>query len=328
MTRKSPPISKDERKRVALAMRELVGDPSAYDRRGWRFLAEAYHYESCGDSTQVVQCEACTTKFRVDVKCKSRICEDCGRLYYRQIVKPLREVIALMLANKRKGFAASMVTLTVTTKRFGDRMPSREDIARIYSESTAFFRLFCGRYRGVFTKAGKVREDRKRWLGAGSISVLEVGSDNNNLHIHALCYMPYVHQSILKRAWSKITGDSFHVDIRAAYGRSAQDLAWYILKYVTKPPASESYSGIAKYAWMIKGSRRLRSSGMFYNHVRRTVSVDKLPFNCAICGGHLLSHGAILIQYVDSAIKSLWDAARAVINEVSAKKQDNALALG
>lgn len=327
MTGKSPQLTKDERSRVAVAMRSLVGEPSIYDRKAWSFLAEAYHYETCGDNTRVVQCEACTTKFRVDVKCKSRICEDCGRHYYQQIVKPLREVIALILANKRKGYAASMVTLTVTTKRFGNRMPTRADISRIYRESTAFFRLFCGRYRGVFTKAGNVREDRKRWLGAGSISVLEVGADNNNLHIHALCYMPFVHQSVLKRAWSKITGDSFHVDIRAAYGRSAHDLAWYILKYVTKPPSSESYTGIANYAWMIKGSRRLRSSGMFYNHVRPLRSVDKLAFNCAICGGNLLTCGEVLVQYVDSAIRSLWEAARALINPNSTKNEVNPLAL-
>lgn len=308
-------------------MRAIVGNPDIYDRKAWRFLGEAHAYDNCGYQTRIVQCDVCTKKYRVDVKCKSRICEDCGRHYYKQIVKPLREVIALLLANKRKGFGASMVTLTVTSKRFGDRLPNREDIARLYKESTAFFRLYCGRYCGVFSKKGNVREDRKCWLGAASISVLEVGSDNNNAHIHALCYMPYVHHSVLKRAWSKITGDSFHVDIRAAYGKTAKDLAWYILKYITKPPNSDSYAGIAAYAWMIKGTRRLRSSGLVYNHVRPVKASDKIPFNCPICGGKLLTCGEILKEYADSAIESLWTVARSLISDNPTKKIDNSLSI-
>jgi hypothetical protein len=323
MTAKYPDLTKPERHRVASEMRALVSQPSICDRKAFQFIAESQHYEQCGDQTVVVQCESDFLKCHIPVKCKSRICESCGRHYYQQIVKPLRDVIALILANKRKGYAASMVTLTVTSKRFSGRMPSREDIARIYKESTAFFRLFCGRYRGQFSKKGLVRENRKQWLGAGSISVLEVGAENNNLHIHALCYMPYVHHSVLKRAWSNITGDSFHVDIRAAYGRTSRDLAWYILKYITKPPASESYSGIAEYAWMIKGSRRLRSSGMFYNHVRKLTPVDKLRFSCPYCGGRLLSCGFQLIEYVDSAIGNLWELLRASVAGNRTKILDN-----
>ena len=314
-------LTKSERHLVAVEMKAIIGDPQIGDRKGWRFIGEAHAYDNCGDKTRVVQCESCFTKYRVDVKCKSRICEDCGRHYYKQIVKPLREVIALLLANKRKGFAASMVTLTVNSKRFGGKLPTREDIARLYKESTAFFRLYCGRYCGVFTKKGKVRENRKRWLGAASISVLEVGRDNNNAHIHALCYMPYVHHSELKRAWSKITGDSFHVDIRAAYGKTAQDLAWYVLKYITKPPNCDSYAGIAAYAWMIKGTRRLRSSGMVYNHVRPVKPTDRVIFNCALCGGKLLSNGEILKEYCDSAIESLWTVARS-LRDSAAKNEE------
>jgi len=323
MTGKLPELTKAERHRVAVEMRALVDPVSDFDRKGKQFVRESQSYEQCGEQTVVVQCEDDFLKYHIPVKCKCRICESCGRHYYQQIVKPLREVIALILANKRKGYAASMVTLTVTSKRFDGRMPNREDIRRVYKESTAFFRLFCGRYRGVFSKKGLVRENRKQWLGAGSLSVLEVGADNNNLHIHSLCYMPYVHHSVLKRAWSKITGDSFHVDIRAAYGRTARDLAWYVLKYVTKPPASESYSGIAAYAWMIKGSRRLRSSGMFYNHVRKVAPTDKLSFSCPRCGGRLLSCGFQLLEYVDSAIGHLWDT----IRSLQPKKTENSLSV-
>lgn len=276
-------IDRAERALIAEEMR-TIGRSADDERRGWRFQVEADRFEKCGKEGVIYHCEHDNTNLYTKTRCRSRICDHCGFTFYGQIEKELREEIQLMAANRRKGWYASFLTLTVTSKRFGDRMPTRSDIQRIYRESRDFFRLFCGRYKGVWTKKGKVREDRKHWLGAGAISVVEVGCDNNNLHVHAVVYMPFRPLTQLRREWSKITGDSFGVDIEAI--KSPTRAARYIMKYITKGPQTDSLNRLAEYAWMIKGSRRLRTCGMFYNHIRVKHRTG-LKCRCPFCFGRL-----------------------------------------
>jgi len=246
--------------------------------------------------------------FRTPIRCRSRICEDCGTVYWYKLRERMEQIVQLTMHAKRRGYYCSLLTLTVNKARFGDRMPDREDIARIYRESSEFFRLYCGKYRGVFTKAGKVREDRKHWDGAGSISVVEVGSDNNNLHVHAFVWMRYTPFSQLRRDWLKITGDSHVVNVKRAF--SAKRAVRYILKYVTKPPQTESLNRVAEYAWMIKGSRRIRTSGTFYNHLK----IERKPglkCRCPYCSGGLKLSGIGEVAYMEKNRQNLFDLLRA-----------------
>lgn len=301
-------LSTQERREVAARMRSIAAD-SEDDRRAWRFRTEAERFEKCGLESMLLLCEADNQKFETRICCKSRICDDCGRSYYAKVQGRFGEIVKLMMANKRKGYFCSLLTLTVTTDRFGGRSPDRSDIARFYKESSDWLRLFCGRYRGVFTKKGKVREDRKRWIGAGSISAVEVGHNNNNLHLHAVVYMPFTPASVMRAAWTKITGDSYRVQISPA--RSVRNVVNYILKYISKPPATDSYADLADYAWMIKGTRRLRSTGMFYNHLA-AAKKKKLNCRCPYCSGRLVPAGIVETAHLEGATKSLWKLLRKV----------------
>lgn len=287
-------------------MREIAA--GADDQaRAWRFRTEADRFEKCGKESLVLVCEYDKLKFHTKIDCKSRICESCGNNYFGQVNERFGEIVKLMMASKRKGYFCSLLTLTVTTNRFNGAMPGRQDIKRFYRESSDFLRLFCGRYRGVFTKKNKVREDRKRFLGAGSISVVEVGAGNNNLHLHAVVYMPFTPLSVMRAAWSKITGDSYRVQLSAA--RSPKNVVNYILKYITKPPATDSYTDLADYAWMIKGTRRLRSTGMFYNHLSMK-KIRRLKCRCPYCAGRLVVEGISETLHLDAAVGKLWKLLR------------------
>lgn len=298
----------EDRRRLAEAMRELADlklndDPM----RAYSFRKEADRLQFCGCQTLKFECEADRLEFGIRTSCRSRVCERCGRSVWKMLSKAVQETIAIAFARRRPGWYTSLVTLTVNKARFGDRMPDREDIERFYRESSQFFRLHCGRYQGVFTKSGKVREDRKRWLGGAWIAAVEIGAENNNLHCHAVVSMPWAHFSRLKADWLKITGDSFVVNIRPV--DSPKKAAGYLLKYITKPPQSESYAGGADYAWMIKGSRRIRSGGLFYNWLKR-IKPDPLSCRCPYCDGRLKMRGYHLTTDLSPRVMPLYDLLR------------------
>ena len=256
------------------------------DRSGERLLVEAERYAKCGLEVLPLDCCDCASGYMVPIFCRSRICERCGRIYRNQIAKQIETVLNECIEADRRGYVLALLTLTVNSRRWGGRMPSRRDIKRFMGEKSQFLRLYFGKFRGVWTKKGKIREDRKRFIGAGSVGVLEVGHDNNNLHFHAIVYGPIKVWADMVADWQRITGDSRGVDIRARGARDPKRLASYVLKYMTKPPSGH-YGFIADYSIMIKGSRRLSTSGIFYRRIKRTVK-EKRRCSCAVCGGRLV----------------------------------------
>jgi hypothetical protein len=201
------------------------------------------------------------------------------------------KVLKPFFAKKRRGWCFSLLTLTTQKNRNGDSLPGRADYKRFNRESGAFLKLYYGKYAARFGKTGRVVEIQKnkkrKWRGAGAIAVFELGGGNNNLHLHALVYGPFIPQSRLSESWFKITGDSYIVHIEPI--RDPKHAVAHILKYISKPPKRESFRDLAEYSLSIKGSRRFRSVGVFYNAVKRIR--ESLRFVCPYCEGHLRQIG-------------------------------------
>lgn len=242
-------------------------------------------------------------------------------MYARKIEPDLYNVLRPLISKRQRGYGLFLLTLTTDTARYEDT-PTRKDIDRLYKESNSFFSLFYGKHQAYVTKSGKVIEDKRhfdytrshgknvktrrqpkmidtpkgpradyrKFRGAGYISTLELGRNNNNLHIHALVYGPYIPKTKLVETWKKMTGDSYIVDIRPV--RELKGAAWYVLKYIVKPPQVDSYDALAEYAIMIKGSRRLRAGGIFFDRIHSTV-LDKVDFCCPYCRSRLENRGTI-----------------------------------
>lgn len=263
-----------------------------WDQRLEKIEIEAKRFANCGTAAIGFTCSDCRTNYGVHVTCKSRICEPCGWRYVKQLEKSIEGQLRRLVAKKRRGYVLALLTLTVTSKRYGDKLPDREGILRLYRETSEFLRLHYGRYQAKRTKTAKLRENRRKDVGAGWIAVLETGSDNNNAHCHALVYGPIRHG--LRTSWEAITGDSFGVDIREVKptGEGLHRAVRYITKYIAKPPRTDSYGRLADYAVMIKGSRRLRTGGVFYNRFKLPKR-KKCDFRCLVCGGKLLPDGDI-----------------------------------
>jgi hypothetical protein len=263
-----------------------------------RIMTEAERYRGCGSDALSLQCSECGTKYLIRTACRSRICERCGRIYYKKLQEKMVPLIREVTSNKKKGYLLALLTLTVKTDRWGDGMPERDQIVRLYRETSTFLRLHYGKYKSRLSKSGKVVEVKRKkknlapgqpdriFYGSGWIAVLEFGKDNNNAHCHALVYGPYRPQSALSESWLQITGDSNGVDIRPA--RSPKEVAGYILKYITKPPQTDSYYRIADYAITIKGTRRLRTGGIFYNKIKLE-KLHKERCSCILCNSRLIA---------------------------------------
>jgi predicted nucleic acid-binding protein len=331
---------------------EIRRDSPWWDKRSrekaQRLAIESDRYCNCGHQVVDLYCPKDGQPYYVRSFCKSRICETCGRIYKKKIQRKFQPTVdALYERNARHDYFLSLLTLTVTTKRFGPKLdtdpelalgqaplrfgsndlPSREDIERLYRETAQFFRLYYGKYKARRTEKGEVVEvlrpytpvekderraiaklrrqakkngeplpefpkpDRRIPIHSGWLAVIELGKDNNNIHCHAIVYGPYTHWQKLRSSWEGITGDSHQVDIRKV--TSAKALSEYVLKYITKPPQTENYQRVADYAVMIKGTRRIRSGGLFYG----MLTLDKPEHrdcNCPECGTRLVMRGIIL----------------------------------
>lgn len=275
-----------------------------------KILFEADRFAGCGIIGLKYYCRDCRSQFYVRNSCHSRICPTCASVYARRMREKIEPILRQVASNKRKGYALSLLTLTVTSKRFGGDLPSRADLKRLYAETSTFLRLNYGKYAAHLSRSGKVVEERKRYIGAGWFAVLEFGADNNNAHCHIVTYGPIRRWHKLLTAWEGITTDSRGVDIRII--RQPSVAIEYVLKYIWQPPWTDSYKRLVDYAFTIKGTRRLRSGGIFYNCFTLE-PLQGLPFHCAVCAGRLIPDGAVNLT-VETLIPSLHAELRALLN--------------
>lgn len=185
------------RRRIQASMRRL--ELSESRRR---------NFDYCGSGAWVCEHPDHPGELRVlSSTCKDRWCVPCQIRRRTTIKENLREAL--------KGQGTRMLTLT--TKHGPE--PLRDQITRIVGCFRALRRRHFWLERvtgGAFSIEVKYNHDRGEW----------------HPHIHALITGSYVDQGVLSRAWKKITGDSYIVDIRRVDADQAID---YVTKYVTKP---------------------------------------------------------------------------------------------
>ena len=279
-------------------------DSRARSKPARSLYSEACRFEDCGKFFFYWQCTHDQKYFRTVSRCRSRVCPECAKIYRHKVWTPIYDMLKKTHARKQPGFRLAMLTLTVTSNRFGGKLPDRNHIARFHKESALFFRRYFGRWRGKWGKNGKVHEDRKHWQGAGFIAVTEVGFHNNNLHLHAIVWSRYVDQAQLKAGWERITGDSFGVHISEI--RTPKGATNYIGSYLQKVPDREAYTDLADLAVMLKGSRRLRTGGIFFGRFRMA-DLMLHELKCPICGRALRSVNRSRIDDWDQ-VPMLWHA--------------------
>lgn len=151
--------------------------------------------------------------------CKDRWCQPCAASRGRRLADAL---LATMADLARVRF----VTLTLKHRPAS----LRDCLDRLYRSFAAL------RRRPLWRDAVS---------GCAVICEIKVGRDGLwHPHLHVLATGSYVDQAALSREWLAITGDSSIVDVRLV--KSAQSIAFYVTKYVSKGCDSTVYSDPAR----------------------------------------------------------------------------------
>ena len=245
-------------------------------------------FRQCGQQGRVQVCPRCSLKFFSRFYCKYRLCDVCARIYGRQVYKKVMELIGPCLASRKPGWTVAMLTLSESSGKYRSHYPNQDEYKRFNRNVGAFCRLFYGKFRGRFTRSGKVGEDRKRFQGAGTVAVNEFGQDNNNLHCHLLLYGPWIAWETLQRAWVRITGGDTGCHIEPI--RNPNKAAHYVAKYITKAPRFIDPARAVEFVKSAKGSRRIRTGGIFYNQIKLS-KVDHDRDQCPFCFVYLEYEG-------------------------------------
>jgi len=346
-------VATSERMKARAALGRRSSVPSTRDRAE-RIILEADRIPNCGHLWKIEQCVNCETWYHSRVSCNSRLCEHCSRRYARKYKKALGAALAPLFLRKKRGHALMFVTLSVDSHRFGDHLPDREGFDRFHRESAEFFKLHYGKYqvrrttKGKLiddacrydlklneygrkvkvrrtpllktTKTGKQISDWRRWRGSGAVLTSELGNTsgregylNNNLHCHALVYGEFIPARQLVASWKAITTDSGGVHIRQVF--TLKHAINYVLKYITKPPAITNPDGLAEWAVMLKGVRRLRTSGIFVGAIKLDKS-EPMLHQCPRCGGFLCGCAEQRIDNIaDHASFSLYQEQRQALQK-------------
>ncbi|WP_273838762.1 hypothetical protein, partial [Halococcus sp. PRR34] len=110
--------------------------------------------------------------------------------------------------------------------------------------------------------------------GVYGIDILQTGENEDgsfNVHIHAICEMPYIPQAALSSVWADLTGAPV-VDVRRIEKRGdydAESALSEVLGYVTKPPEFETVEEQVEYLVALKGSRLIQPFGSLHGNTPR-----------------------------------------------------------
>ena len=244
-------------------------------------------FRRCGLDGSRRVCPKCGIGFYTRHFCKHKLCDTCARIYGLRVREKILKLVNPVFSKRKAGWTVAMLTLSESSQKYRGRYPNREEYRQFNRNVGAFCRLFYGRYRGVWTKTGKIREDRKHYKGAGWFAVNEFGQDNTNLHCHILLYGPWTIHSRLLTSWIRITGGDTGCYIKPL--RSPRSAADYVAKYLTKPPRFTDPNTALDYVKASASQRRIRTGGVFYNSLKKIRGFE--PDVCPFCDVRLKFDG-------------------------------------
>lgn len=213
------------------------------------FSTDAQEYRSCGDPTLTRYVKVCShdpAHFNraIGHSCHLRVCEYCAR---RESARILKRYLPHFQAAAESHHASYRLRHIVLTTNYNLR---DLDIS--------------AKYR-IGWKAVNVLFDRllgKGWesSGRGTFTGAEFGAEGQHLHFHVLAYCEYLPQDQISKEWAKLTGCPV-VWVRAV--RGIKKALKEVIKYAGKLTELDP-DDIARLHAVIKGTRRIRTRGLFY----------------------------------------------------------------
>jgi hypothetical protein len=227
--------------------------------------SKANRYMECSRYAHLYQCKG---EHKHDlfspIYCDLRFCPRCAPRQFARLIKKYEPVLKAISAQRKRGFRIREITLT------------SRNTGTLESEQIKNLNL-------------DIKKTLKSLMhaidGWGAIWCDEVGFNNTNLHAHILIYGPYISHSRLVKVWNEVSGNqvAYITEARKSGGKALI----HMLKYVSKPPASDpNQIGLLEAAF--HGTRRVHALGHFYNFVGNDTDNAQSEWeNCPHCGAEL-----------------------------------------
>ena len=209
----------------------------------------AVRYAKCGqESLGLVgfcpRCEESNPDFYTIYKtqsCMLRICPECSKKHSVQLQQKYEPILRHMHGLKLHGYGFRLVTLTrnLPLDKWNLSAP-----------------------RELMEQAMQVLEEFVlKQEHAGVITTLEIGELGGKWHAHALCFSKWIDEEKLSTRWKEITGSDYIVKVKRKWSVSSaiREGLKYITKFTNLRP-----SQLADLHMALKGTRRVRSRGVFY----------------------------------------------------------------
>lgn len=261
--------------------------------RGW--YREADRFCNCGNTVHKFRGENSDMIYGIRETCKSRLCDRCSESQFRRFRDNGLSIISTLPKDSKR--RVSFLTLTFKTRPL-----TTAHIRSCEKAVRRFVNVFYGRWLHRFNKGTDKFTKTKNRIDCGAVAVLEIGK-SGNVHFHLLVYGYFHPLKFMSRIWTKITGDSYRIDIRQV-SQSTKDspkyAIEYIMKYMRKPPTFAAPIQYVNHLELLKGIRRLHTYGAFYNNPGW--KKDREPFECPFTGEKLFyvgpaAPGEVVLSY-------------------------------
>ena len=252
------------------------GVSQALDTSG--YFAEAFDFAKCGDPTCIfhyVVCKSDPTHFAKPIPhtCKLRICPECAHRESARLLKRYMPHIRRAVKHGKKRYRLRHIILTAG---YDVRHPeAKKQYRKLWKSVSKLFDTLLGK---GWTKTGQ-----------GYIPSCEFGEHGHKLHFHILFFGEYLEQRRISQVWEKLTTWKV-VYIREV--KNPKKAASEVLKYCCKLTELDPHD-IPCLLEIIKGSRRIRSRGIFYNLPKE----PQQPATCEECGSHLTLMGKSTYEF-------------------------------
>ena len=221
--------------------------------------------------------------------CDCRICPDCARRQAARLAQRYIPVILDLAKNQGRSRLRHIVLTTPVSLVDDDETTLRRKISRY---DRAVSKMWANLEKKGFAD---------QYLTDGILASWEFGTEGLKLHYHIIHYGHYIPQHLISETWSELTGHECKVVFVRAIGQTGATEEQVkhdvieTLKYSTKFWKVDDKGEIEyikpelmpKLLLVLKGKRRVRSTGVFYN----IPEPEPDAFCCPDCGAEMLRVG-------------------------------------
>lgn len=222
----------------------------AYELFKGGFDSAAIDFLNCGHPDLIRHWRVCSENPHhyarpVGFSCHLRICPDCARREAARLLKRYLPIARQCFYDATKGYTLKHVVLTTGYTLYDPNIAQH-----IRDSWKALNQLLVMLWGERWQKSGR------GWIGG-----FEFGEGGRKLHLHLMVYCEFIDQKKWSQAWQEASGFPV-VWIRAV--RGVKKGVKEVLKYATKL-TDLSPADTALVHSVIKGIRRVRAGGVFYN---------------------------------------------------------------